>query len=151
MPGEGGATDLAARRRPWLRFGRLVVLLIAVVACGWYILEIREFKALNRIEAFVQQHTKITRAQANAADATLDDAQFLNPNQAVPSTRAVVATKVGDRRRAVAIAEAVARREPLNFGSWEFVAYLFQDTGSPTLRLAEARIRMLVPPVAPPP
>ncbi len=147
---KGGITNLSAPRRARLLCGRLAILLIAVVACAWYILQIRELSERDRITAFVNQHTKISEAQAKAADATLDDAQFLNPDQAVSSLRSVVATRVGDRSRALAIAEAIARREPLNYGTWEFVAYLLEGTHSPMLRLAKAHIRMLVPSVPPP-
>jgi len=150
MLGKGGVTHLSAPRRAGLLCRRLAILLVAVVACAWYILQIRELNERERVTAFVDQHTRITEAQAKAADATLANAQFLNPDQLVRSLRAVVATKAGDRSRAIAIAEAIVRREPLNYGTWEFVAYLFAGTDSRTLRVAQAHIRMLVPSVPPP-
>jgi hypothetical protein len=145
MPDEGGVGNLAARRPARVSAGRLAVLVAALIVCVWFTLEIRALHDQARVTAFLTSHTTITATQARTANATSDDAQFLNADQSLTALRAIVETKAGDRRRAVAIAEALVRREPQNVRSWLLLAELMAKSDPTTYRLAMAHVAALAP------
>ena len=139
--------NLAARRPRLATTGRLLVLVAALVACAWFTLGLRESQDQARVTALLTSHPTLTAAQARAANETLDDAQLWNPDQSVNTLRTVVATKAGDHRLAVAIAEAVVRREPQDVADWLLLRELVVNSDPALFRLAQARVSALAPPV----
>jgi len=140
------STLAALRGRP--SAARLGVLVVALIVCAWYILGIREFGEQVQVKSLAFGHAQLTAAQARAAGRTLDEAQILNPDQSVESLRAIVASKAGDYKEALTIAEAMTRREPQDLEAWKLVSVLVQETHSAMLRSVEAHIEALSPPVA---
>lgn len=137
---------VAGRRTPAIT-GRLVVLVAALIACAWFLLGIRQAQDQARVNALLSSHSKITASQARAANASLDEAQFLNPDQSVAAARAAVEFRAGNRGRAVALAESVTRREPQGVDGWLLLSELVVTSDPPLFHLAQARISALAPPV----
>ncbi len=127
---------------------RLGLLVLALTVCAWYILGIREFGEQAQIKSLAFRHSRLTTAQARAAEGTLNEARILNPDQSVDSLRAIVASKAGDFKGALTIAEAMARREPQDLEAWKLVSVLAKEMHSATLRSVQAHIDALAPPIA---
>jgi hypothetical protein len=147
MAANGRKGNLVAARRMPAIAGRLVALVVALIVCAWFALGIRQAQDLARVNALLASHSKITATQARGANASLDDAQFLNPDQSVAAVRAIVESRAGDRERAVAIAESVTRREPQSVDGWLLLSELAVRSDPTIFHLAQARISALAPPV----
>jgi hypothetical protein len=126
---------------------RAVLLTVALAACAWFGLGARAAHDQDAATNILNQHSNLSVAQANQALSLIRNAQTLNPDQALNILRAQIEQHSGHPYQAVAIAKAVAQKEPLNVNSW-FVLELMSRQVDPALnRLAQARVRQLVAPV----
>jgi hypothetical protein len=124
-----------------------VAVAAAVVVCAWFVLAIRELRDEAHVTAFLHGHPTLTASQTRTLDATLADAKFLNPDTSAEALRARVQVNAQDLPAAVAIALALARREPQNFDNWLLLEFLAGSVRPDLHRLAEAHVRALAPPV----
>jgi predicted Zn-dependent protease len=128
-----------------MRLFRVVLVLLSVVACAWYVLGIRQAHDTAAATALLTRGTPLTAAEAAHADALLRAARELNPDQQVTILRAQLAYDQGDRRRAERLLARVVREEPQNALAWLWVARAAPDAS--TFKRALARIGYLVPQV----
>jgi predicted Zn-dependent protease len=128
-----------------MRLFRATLLILAIVACAWYVLGIRQAHDTAAATALLARGTPVTAAEAARADALLHVAAQLNPDQQVVILRAQVAYDRGDRRRAEQLLAPVVRDEPRNAVAWLWVARAAPDPM--TFKRALASIGRLVPQV----
>jgi hypothetical protein len=123
---------------------------LAIVVCAWYVLGIRQSRAVDQASATVSHGGAVTAAEARQASAQLSSARFLNPDRQVDVLRAELYLDRGDLAAAQRILKSVVRSEPDNLAAW--IALARSSIGDPKDFYAAAfRIRQLVPPVPPPP
>jgi predicted Zn-dependent protease len=126
-----------------MRTLRVVLLILAIVACAWYVLAIRQAHDTAAATALLTRGTPLKAAEAARADGLLRAASELNPDQQVAILRAQVAYDRGDRPRAERLLAPVVRDEPENAVAWLWVARAAPDAA--TFTRALARIGYLVP------
>lgn len=97
---------------------RFLAVLVALVACAWFALGIRQAHDADLAANIVTGSARVTPAAARRASALLDAAAQLNPDQSVDLLRSQLALRQGDAERARAIALDVARAEPQNIDAW---------------------------------
>ena len=126
------------------------MLVVALVAAGWYVVGIRQAEDTGRASALVSGGTRLSAAQASRASALLDSAAFLNPDREVDVLRAQLERDQGNLGGARAILDRVVLKEPDNLDAWIWLAR--SSVGDPKdFYTAAYRVRQLVPPVPPPP
>lgn len=106
---------------------RVSLLVLALLACAWFVLGIRESREITDAGAIIQSHAKLTAAQAARADSLLDGAARLNPDEQVNILRARTALGRGDHSGAEKILAGVTRREPKNIQAWVWVTKASAD------------------------
>jgi uncharacterized protein HemY len=97
---------------------RVLVLGLALVACGWYVVGIRQAHAVAQASAIVFEGGHITAAQARRASDLLSSARFLNPDRQVDVLRAEVKLERGQLPGARRILKRVVMAEPNNARAW---------------------------------
>jgi predicted Zn-dependent protease len=125
---------------------------LALVACAWFALGIRQSSEVNHATAIVSGlngQRKLTADQARHANSLLSSAVVLNPDLQVDVLRARVALLTDDRASAKRILVSVVRREPMNLDAWYGLATSAQDGATVTMALAH--IAQLEPRVRPAP
>jgi predicted Zn-dependent protease len=125
---------------------------LALAACAWFALGIRQSSDLNHATAIVSGLTgqiKLSPAQARSANSLLSSAGVLNPDLQVDVLRARVALLTDDRASAKRILLSVVRREPMNLDAWYGLAT--SATDGATVSRALARLAQLEPKVRPAP
>lgn len=128
------------------RLAPLLVVVLALVACAWFVLGIRQSHDLNVAEAIISRPRVLTPAQAARAAALLHQATQLNPDAAVDLARSQLALKQGEAARARAIALGVTRSEPENIQAW--LAFGSAAAHDPrAFALALRHLNQLAPPV----
>jgi predicted Zn-dependent protease len=96
---------------------RVAVIAAAAVALAWFVLGIHQSNDLSAASAIASEPHP-TAAQAHHANALLDSAGTLNPDQTVAITRAQLALARGDDAQARSILQRVVRAEPQNLTAW---------------------------------
>jgi hypothetical protein len=130
---------------------RAAGVVLAVLACAWFALGIRQAHELDGASKIVLGLTgqqQLTAARANHADALLSSAKTLNPDQTVEVLEARVDLLRNDRAGAKRILLGVVRREPMNLDAWYGLATSARDGA--TVNLALSRIAQLEPKVPAP-
>lgn len=122
---------------------RIVLIVVALVACAWFALGIRQAHDLSAAEAIAGAANAPGRVQLAHARALLDAAATLNPDSAVDITRGQLDVEVGDFTAARRILDGVVAREPENVQAW--LALASADFGEPSLPRVVARITALDP------
>ena len=125
---------------------RVVLVAVALVACAWFALGIRQANQVDDAAAIVARPA--TPAQARHAERLLRDAGTLNPDAHVEVLRGELALQEGDRDRAHRILSSVVAREPANLEAW--VALARSSRNGAELRRALTHVAGLVPRVPPP-
>jgi hypothetical protein len=141
---------LAPARARWWRIGdhegvrvlRSALLLVAVVACAWFVLGVRQSRAVDQATTAVTAANP-TAGQLRAAAAQLRSATFLNPDRSVDILQARVAILQHRLPQARRILAAVTRAEPQNLEAW--IWFTGANLGRPAGRLGRARITALDP------
>ena len=127
---------------------RVAVLVVATVACAWFVLGIRQAHEIARATSIVSQQGPPAPAQARTAASLLHSAGTLNPDLEVDVLRGRLALARDDLPAARRILESVVHREPQNLEAWIWLARA--SSGSPSaFRLAVSRIKTLLPNVPP--
>ena len=122
---------------------RVGLVAVALVACAWFALGIRQAHEIARATSIVSQARALTPARAREADSLLRSAGALNPDLEVDVLRGRVALARGNLVGARRILTSVVRREPENVEAWIWLARA--SNGSPaTFRLAVMRVQQLI-------
>lgn len=131
------------------RPARVVALLVALVACAWFALGVRQTRDTQRAAAILARPGTLTTAQAAQVATLLSHAGTLNPDRQVQLLRAELVLREGHPPAARAIVLGVLSSEPQNIDAWAALAR--SSRGDPqTFRLALRRARALAPVVPPP-
>lgn len=97
---------------------RILAVLVALVACAWFALGIRQAHDADLASDIITGTAHVGPAAARRASSLLDAAGQLNPDHSVALLRSQLALREGDAARARAIALGVARAEPQNIDAW---------------------------------
>lgn len=125
---------------------RAAVLAVALVACAWFAIGVRQGNATRDAAALLDGSTRLPAAKARHAAALLHDAGQLNPDLQVDVMRGQLALQQGDTTRSRRILQDVVRSEPENLNGWIWLAR--SSSADPvTFRRALRRARALVPAV----
>jgi hypothetical protein len=121
---------------------RPALLILAVVACAWFVLSVRQSHEVDQA-ANVVAASNPAAPQLRTAASQLHSASSLNPDRTVDILRARVA--IDQRRLPLArrILAAVTRAEPQNLEAW--IWFTGANLGRPAARLGTARIAALDP------
>jgi hypothetical protein len=131
---------------------RMLLGITALLACIWFGIGVRATHDESVVSALLADHSTLSQSQATGAEARLADAGFLNPDESVSTLRAIVQTRAGHVRAAIATALGVVRAHPQDISAWLVLEYLVSGGVDPALhRLAAARSLALAPPVPPAP
>jgi len=126
-----------------------IVLVVALVVCAWFALAIRAFHDEGQVSALLSPSHRLGEAGARTIQARLNDAAVLNPDINVDAFRVTLYAKTGRRRQAIALANELTRREPMNVTTWSLLSYLaIAASDRAAYDRAQAHMRVLVPPVA---
>jgi predicted Zn-dependent protease len=129
---------------------RIAGLVVALAACAWYALGIRQTHETNRATAIVSASTPLSAEQVREASSLLGSANVLNPDSTPDVLRAQLERDQGQLSQARATLERVLAREPENIVAWLWLAK--SSTGNPKAGIgALLQIRRLMPAVPPPP
>jgi hypothetical protein len=106
--------------------------LVALALCvgAWLVVGYRAIKLEEKGEAAVAdlQHGKLAPGKARDALRALDDARFINADQAPLLIEGNLHLFLSDRAEAAALARKITSKEPKNVSGW-FLAYL-AETGA---------------------
>jgi len=97
---------------------RIPLMVVAIVACAWFVLGARQAHEIAGATAIASSATQLSASQAARADSLLADAGTLNPDTQVELLRAQVALERGTRGRALALIRRVNSLEPDNIDGW---------------------------------
>lgn len=124
---------------------RALLALLAIAACGWFALGIRQARDISRATALLSASARIDRSHAGRVSSLLDGASLLNPDRQVEMLRARLDDERGRHAQAERVLRGVVFAEPMNVAAWALVAQ--SATNGATLQLAYARIEVLEPQV----
>jgi predicted Zn-dependent protease len=97
---------------------RLSLIAVAVLACAWFALGVRQAHDLAAATAIATQSAPVTAAQSADAASLLSAAATLNPDTDVKLVRAQLALRGSDSPLAQRLAGEVTRSEPQNLAAW---------------------------------
>jgi predicted Zn-dependent protease len=124
-----------------LRGGLLV---LAVAACAWFVLGIRQAQETDQAAAIVAQRPTAPAAKLREAASLLRSAGFLNPGVQVDILRGQLAILQQRPRLAVQILRGATRSEPMNLEAWIWLAGA-SLIDPPQAKIALAHIHALDP------
>jgi hypothetical protein len=124
---------------------RALLALLAVIVCAWFAIGVRQARDLDHATALLAAGPRISHRHAEQVASLLASARLLNPDRQVDVLRGQLADERGDRLAAERILRRVVAAEPMNAVAWVQLAR--SATNAATLRLAFARLSVLVPPV----
>jgi predicted Zn-dependent protease len=101
---------------------RVLCVLIAVVACAWFVLGIRQANDLSAAQSIVNSSSRPTPAQAARATSLLKRAGTLNPDASVQITQAQLLIEDSELSAARGVLAPVVAREPDNVQVWAVFA-----------------------------
>jgi hypothetical protein len=109
---------------------RTVLVALALCVGAWLVLGYRAIRLEEKGQAAVAdlQHGPLAPGEAREALRALDDARFLNADQAPRLIEGNMRLFLSDRAEAVALARKITSKEPENVSAW-FLAYL-AETGA---------------------
>jgi len=123
---------------------RGLTLVVAIVACAWFAVGIRQAHDTDAASAIVSGGHRLDAAAAARASSLLSGAAVLNPDRQVGLLRAELAAERGRRARAQRLALMVAHAEPRNVQAW----LLLSSIGTPyEAAVAVQRLAKLSPTV----
>lgn len=89
---------------------------VALVACAWYVIGIRQARDTADATGVIAAHG--SARQLAHARSLLDSASFLNPDEQVQILRGRLAIEQGHTQQAQRILTSVTRAEPMNLEGW---------------------------------
>lgn len=129
-----------------VRIARVVSLLLALAACGWFAVGIRQAHDLGSADTILSGAKPISQPEARRVKTLIDGAALLNPDKQVQLLRGRLALALGETRRARAIFLTVAKQEPMNVLAWSLLGRAAgADRGLALLAIAS--VIKLEPPV----
>lgn len=114
---------------------RVSMLALAVVACAWFAVGIRQAHDITRATSIVTGPKLPTPAQARHAQSLLNSAAWLYPGTEVDVLSGRLAIEQGRRVQAQRILRSVTDTEPLNLDGWYWLA-----GARPNHKLAESAL-----------
>ena len=112
---------------------RVAILGLAVVACAWFAVGVRQAHDIDRASSIVAGTEVPTPAHAQHAQSLLDSAAWLYPGTEVDVLQGRLAIEQGRRAQAQRIERGVTDSEPLNLDGWVWLARS-QTERAPALR-----------------
>ncbi len=97
--------------------------MLAIVACVWFALGVRQATSLSRAEAIIDAQPFTTAARAREAESLLNEAATLNPDREVAIDRTHILLERGQELAARRTITAVTRAEPQNIEAWLWLAH----------------------------
>ena len=97
---------------------RASVLVVAVIACAWFVVGIRQAHDTAAATSIITHRGGLSAAQVAHARSLLSAAGSLNPDSQVEVLSGRLAYVENERSSAVSIFENVLRREPANVQVW---------------------------------
>lgn len=101
-----------------MRVARIVIGLVAIVACAWFVVGIRQAHDTASATSLISSGRLTSDVQYKRALALLRGARALNPDQEVNILRGEATFEHGDPQAAQRILRAVTRSEPRNIEAW---------------------------------
>jgi Flp pilus assembly protein TadD len=127
---------------------RIVLATVAVIACAWFALGIRQAHDTAHAMALINSPGTPTEAQTRQILHLLDQAATLNPDRAVDLLRAQAEVRGGDGEAALRQMLKVVHDEPLNVDAWIVLGFAAGGRRDPAAAaIAHARELQLAPPV----
>jgi predicted Zn-dependent protease len=121
---------------------RVLLVVLALTAGAWLAVQERAARAEQGLTTIAFENGNLADAQRLlAAD------RRLNPDHRADLFEAVILGRQGDFRGAVAAIQRVTRAEPENIEAWGLLASAAKRTDPALAAEAQARARMLSPPV----
>jgi predicted Zn-dependent protease len=105
-----------------MRPARILTFVIALVACAWFALGIRQAHETGQAAALISGPKHLTTPQARHAEDLLHAASLLNPDTQVDMLRAELDHNIRRYSDARAILHRVLSKEPQNLGAWLLLA-----------------------------
>jgi predicted Zn-dependent protease len=132
-----------------VRIVSLLTLALAVVACAWFALGIRQAHEIAEATKLVSQAGALSSSESAHVASLLRAAGQLDPDSAVDVLRARLAIRENKPRSAKRITEDVVGSEPMNLLAWNVLATVSGDDAR-TERVALEHIAQLHPHVPEP-
>jgi len=101
---------------------RASVLVVAVIACAWFVVGIRQAHDTAAATSIITSQSALSAGQVAHARSLLSAAGSLNPDSQVEVLSGRLAYVENDRPSAVSSFERVLRREPSNVHVWLLLA-----------------------------
>lgn len=101
---------------------RFALLLLAVVACAWFVLSFEQARGTTGAETLIDSSNQLSAAQTHSAASLLSTARALNPDTTVDILRAQLDLDQNRRGQATRILEHVVHSEPQNVAAWAALA-----------------------------
>jgi hypothetical protein len=121
---------------------RLLLLLVAVMACVWFVIGARQAHEVDGASNVITAPRQ-SPAQLRAAASQLRAAAVLNPDRTVDILRARLAVEQHQVARARSILNGVVSAEPQNLEGW--IWFTGVNLGRPAASVGAARIAALDP------
>lgn len=125
---------------------RILCLLVALLACAWFAIAIRDTQDVDRAAAILSAGSHPSAAAARRVNSLLGDATLLNPDRQVELLRGQLALARGHKRLAQEIFLRVTREEPQNVLAWSWLGRTARP-GTRIETIAFAHFELLAPPV----
>lgn len=122
----------------------MIVAIIALAACVWFALGVRQAVSLSRAEAIIDAHPFTNAARASEVESLLNEAATLNPDRQVAIARTQILLERRHELAARRTITAVTRAEPQNVEAWIWLAHA-SGTDPNLFRYALQRVRDLEP------
>lgn len=124
---------------------RIIAVAVALVACAWFALGIRQGRDANLATQQLANAGRLTPAQASHVSRLLDDAGTLNPDRAIDVLRARLQNHAGQNAAAIATLLPVVHSEPSDIDGWQLLALVAGEVNPPLSHAAVARVNALAP------
>jgi|GraSoiStandDraft_45_1057281.scaffolds.fasta_scaffold941501_1 hypothetical protein len=128
---------------------RWICAAMAIVACAWFVVGIRQAIDTSRASAIANQGNHATVAQEREVRSLVRGARLLNPDRQPDVLLGQVEAEHGDRVSARRLLEAVTRSEPQNVTAWLWLTKAAAGDNR-LFYLAAFQVRQLEPRFPPP-
>ena len=128
---------------------RWICAAVALVACAWFVLGIRQAVNTSRAAAIANRGGHLTAAQVRRVSSLVHSATLLNPDKQPDVLLGQAEVQRGDLKRARRVLQPITRSEPQNIGAWIWLSRASAD--SPVLfYVAAFHVHLLEPRVPEP-
>jgi Flp pilus assembly protein TadD len=127
-----------------MRIARALAVVVALAACAWFVLGIRQAHDTDLATAIVNGRGAVTAHDAAHVNSLLNSAKTLNPDVQVVLLRSQLALRQRNYPRAIGLAKQATVKEPDNVSTWLALAVANFDSGKTDLA-AVAKMGLLDP------